>query len=236
MKKVVNLPPGAGIILRKSLLVMRLTIFFLIALCLQVSAKTYSQKITLIEKDAPLTKVFKQIRKQTGYQFFYKDELLQQAAKVNIYLKDVSIEEALKECFKDQPFSYTIIEKTILVKRRDEVRAESKPDATPPVEIKGSVTDEKGVGIEGVSVIVKGTKIGVTTDAGGNYTIDVPDNSSKVLVFSFVGMATQEIPLNGQTTIAVRLQNAVTQQQDIVIIGYGIVRKSDVTGSVSSVS
>jgi TonB-linked SusC/RagA family outer membrane protein len=236
MKKVVKLPPGAGILLRKSLLVMRLTILLLIALCLQVSAKTYSQKITLSEKDASMVKVFKQIKKQTGYQFFYKDELLQQAAKINIHVKDVSIEEALYECFKDQPLSYTIIEKTILVKRRNEVNANPIPDAGPPVEIKGNVTGERGMAIEGVSVIVKGTKIGVTTDVNGDYTINVPDNSSKVLVFSFVGMATQEIPVSGKTTILVQLQTAVSQQQDIVIIGYGIVRKSDVTGSVSSVS
>src|SRR5882757_3232700 len=236
MEKVAKLPPGVRNLLRKTLLVMRLTIFLLLALFLQVSAKTYSQKITLIEKDASLVKIFKQIRKQTGYQFFYKDELLQQAGKVNIRVRNVSIEEALAECFKDQPLSYTIIERTILIKRREEVIVKAMPDVPPPIEIKGNVTDEQGKAVQGVSVIVKGTKIGVTTDANGDYTINVPDNSSKILVFSFIGMAMQEIPMNGKTIISVRLKTEVSQQQDIVIVGYGVVRKSDLTGSVSSVS
>ena len=212
--------------------VIKLTMFLLLAIIVQASAKTYSQKITLAEDRAPLARLFREIKKQTGYQFFYKDELLQQAGKVSIHVKEVSIEEALQACFRDQPLSYTIIEKTVVIKRK-EAPMTIPP---PPVEIKGNVTDEQGKPIQGVSILVKGTKIGAATDANGNYTIDVPDNSSGILVFSYVGMATLEIPIGSKTTIMARLKPEITQQQDIVVIAYGTVKKSDITGSVSSVS
>jgi TonB-linked SusC/RagA family outer membrane protein len=94
---------------------------------------------------------------------------------------------------------------------------------------------DDGIGIPGASVIVKGTTVGTTTDIDGKYSIDVPENG-KVLVFSFVGMETQEIEIGSQTVINVVLQTSTIGLNEVVAIGYGVTKKSDLTGSVSSVT
>src|SRR5580658_7674279 len=96
-------PPGRCFPTKTLLMMTKLTAVLLVSACLQVSAKGYSQKVTLSETDVPLKKVFKEIRRQTGYLFFYSDELLQQARKVTIHLQDASLEQVLDSCFRDQP-------------------------------------------------------------------------------------------------------------------------------------
>src|SRR5882757_3822175 len=104
----------------KTLLVMKLTVVLLIASFLQVSAKTIGQTISISLRNTSLEKVFKEIHKKTGYQFFYQDEMLKQAKKFDINVKDATIEQVLELCFKDQPLNFTIAEKTITVKRKVE--------------------------------------------------------------------------------------------------------------------
>src|SRR5690606_37754115 len=99
--------------------IMKLTTILLIAACLQVSAKGYAQKVSLNQNNISLQKVFEEIRKQTGYQFFYADEVLKEAKRVSVNVKNASIEEVLNVCFKNQPLDYTISEKTIIVKRKE---------------------------------------------------------------------------------------------------------------------
>jgi iron complex outermembrane receptor protein len=107
----------------KTLLIMKLTAIVLLATCLQVSAKGFAQKISLSEKNAPLEKVLLQIKKQSGYQLWYEDKLLQNARPVSISVKDVLLEEALKQVFANQPLSYEVIGKTIAVKEKEKPAA-----------------------------------------------------------------------------------------------------------------
>ncbi|HEY9362652.1 MAG TPA: STN domain-containing protein, partial [Chitinophagaceae bacterium] len=89
---------------------MKFIIFFLFASCLELSATGYSQNITLSHNDVSLKKVIKEIERQSGYNFFYKDKLLKQAKEVSIHINNVSVEEALNSCFKNQPLSYTVLD------------------------------------------------------------------------------------------------------------------------------
>src|SRR6266540_1696352 len=98
--------------LTKTLLIMKFTAILIFSACLVANAKGYSQ-ITLNEKNVPLQKVFKRIQKQSGYDFLFSYELLQQAGKVNIDVRNVTLQQALEECLKDKPLTYTIVEKTI---------------------------------------------------------------------------------------------------------------------------
>ena len=118
----------------KTLLVMKLTALLLIVACLQVSAKGNAQNISISQRNTTLEKVFKEIHRKTGYQFFYQDELLQQAKKFDINVKNASIELVLELCFKDQPLNFTITEKTITIKRKAEVNVSNAPPL-PPVPI-----------------------------------------------------------------------------------------------------
>src|SRR5690349_15369271 len=118
MKLKVNfrVPPGAWTLPTKTFLIMKLTIVLLITGCLQLHATGYAQKISLNEKNASLEKVFKSIRKQTGFYIFYKDDVLKQAGKVTINVSNVSIEEALNQCLHNSTLTFSIVEKTIIVK------------------------------------------------------------------------------------------------------------------------
>lgn len=222
----------------QTLLIMKLATVILLSTCLQVSASGFSQKITLSEKNVPLEKVFMAIEKQTSYVFFFDYALLNKSNKLSIETKNSSLEEVLEKCFKDQPLTYSIVGKTIVIKRREEesnIASADKP-ITPPlaIEVKGKVTNESGDPLAGASIVVKNSNTGTQTDADGLFTIDAPANA--ILLISFVGYETKEIPVkNNNETLSITLTAQENKASEIVVIGYGTARKKDVTGSVSQV-
>jgi TonB-linked SusC/RagA family outer membrane protein len=225
--------------LTKTLLIMKLTAILILMACLQVTAKSYSQKVTLSMRDAPLQKVFKEIQKQTGYNFLYPYELLEKAGKVDVKIYNAPLQEALQQCLQKTTLTYSIVDKTIVIKEKEAEKTVSNPatvSTIPLMIISGKVTDENGKPLQGVSVLIKGSSLGTNTNVNGEFSIDVPDNSSKVLVFSFVGMETQEVNVSGKTTITVTLQNNNQQQKEIVVVGYSEKSKSALTSAVSVVS
>ena len=219
----------------KSLLIMKFLAFFLFVGCLQVSAKTSAQTVTLSGKNLSLEKVFKEIKKQTGYDFWYENKLLQRAGKINVELKNVPLEEALESCLQNQPLSWSVVGKIIVLKEKDQVVNVSQPAPPPPLEVSGSVKNEKGEPIVNASVIVKGTTIGVKSSETGDFRISVPDNTM-TLVISSIGYENLEVKVSSAERIDVTLKIRPTTEEEIVVIGYGTVRKSDLTGSVGSVS
>lgn len=198
--------------------------------CLQVSAGGLSQKISLSVKNAPLEKVLSQIEKQSGYSFWYKTELLKNADKITIELRNASIEETLQKCFEKQSFDYAIIDHTIVLKLKEEEVFYSPPPVTP---VKGKVTTPDGAPLNGVSVIVKNTKKGTSTDAQGNFAISISEGD--VLVFSYVGYEAKEITFSNQSFIAVNLSESKAVLTDVVIVGYGKQNRAALTSAVSTV-
>lgn len=209
----------------------KLTTVLLVSACLQVSAHGYSQKVTLSETDVSLKKVFKEIRKQTGYLFFYSDELLQQARKVSVHLRGAPLTEVLDSCFKDQPLVYDIVDNTIVVKTAP------PPAFSPPADqvvLKGRVTDAKGNPLPGVSVTIKGTDRGVATDDKGGFSIQV--DASATLNFTYIGYEPQDIKVDGRTTLNVTMRLTSAALQDVVVVGYGTQQKTSVTGAVDQIT
>ncbi|MBA4058147.1 MAG: hypothetical protein C0490_25755, partial [Marivirga sp.] len=103
--------------------------------------------------------------------------------------------------------------------------------------VRGRILDDSGTGIPGVNIIIKGTSNGTTSDADGRYTISIPSNSADgILVYSFIGYATQEQPISGRSTIDVTLAADVTSLSEVIVVGYGTQEKRDVTSSISTVS
>jgi TonB-dependent SusC/RagA subfamily outer membrane receptor len=180
------------------------------------------------------------------------------------------LETVLDEVFKNQPLSYSIINKTIVIKKKAEslvdkatnfgsvqyrIEPELNLESSPEFERKmsdiladriqsrekcacchnGKVTDEKGEGLPGVNIVVKGTTKGTTSDAQGQYQLDVTEQGA-VLVFSFVGFESQEVAVGSRTTVNVSLKVSEKGLQEVVVVGYGEQRKSDVAGSSSTVT
>jgi TonB-linked SusC/RagA family outer membrane protein len=220
---------------------MQLTSVLLLAFSLQVSAVGYAQKVTISEKDASLKKVFREIRKQTGYFFIYTNELIQRAAPVTIHVKDANVQEVLNICFSNQPLSYTIDDRIIIVKPRPIIgpkpQAPPPPDITitPERQINGVVSDSTtGNPLAGVTIQVKGGSSGTVTDGQGRFVLVVPDDAT--LVVSYLGYNGKEVAVGSRNIIRVALAAATTGLNQLVVVGYGTQKRSDVTGSIVSVN
>jgi TonB-linked SusC/RagA family outer membrane protein len=182
--------------LTKTLLIMKLTAIILLTVSLAASARGHSQTVTLKEKNAQMQTVFEKIQKQTGYIFWYEDQLIQKTKPVDITIQNASLDQALQLLFKDQPLSYEIVGKTIAITERKPAVVNKEQDKpAPPIEYSGLITDEEGKGLYGASVKVKGTNIGTSTDANGFFKLDVLAVNA-VLEISFVGFEKQAFPIS----------------------------------------
>ena len=207
---------------------MKMTVFLLLAACLQVSAKGYSQKISLSVREASLGQVFKEIQRQSGYSFWYKTRQLDQAAKVTLDLKNASLEETLRQCFKDQPFDYFIVEQNVVIRPRLVI----VEDIAPLVQIKGKVTTTGGKPLSGVSITLKSNKKGTTTDENGDFSITV--HRGDILVISYVGYDTREVTIGDQASLEIALTESNTQLNEIAVIGYGRVSHKNLTSAITT--
>ncbi|MDQ3291381.1 MAG: SusC/RagA family TonB-linked outer membrane protein [Bacteroidota bacterium] len=196
----------------------KLTSLLLLVVCLQVSGKALSQKISISAHNVPLDQVFHTIREQSGYMFIYNNELLKKAKPVNLEVKEAPLEQALNQTFENQPLTYTLLEKTIVIKPK--ANAADNKSSLLNIDIKGKVQDEKGEGLPGVSIQVSGTTLGTVTDANGNFSINAPENAT--LVFSYIGYANQTVPVNGRAQINITLTPDTQALNEVVVTALGI--------------
>lgn len=231
-QKVQTKTSSAG--LRGALLIMKLTAILLLTACLQVSAKGYAQQVSISLKDAPLEKVFVEIQKQAGYQFVYNNRLMQGMNRITIQVKNAPVEKVLQLCFSDQPLTYAIIDKTIIVRSKENKKLDDEP-APLAIDIRGQVEDEEGRPLFGVNVSVKGVFKSVSTNVKGEFVMNEVD-ANATLVFSYVGYETQEIPVQGRTSYRVRLAHSQQALDELMIIGYGTTTKRYATGSVTRIT
>jgi len=203
--------------------------------CLTAIAGANAQTVTLSEENVSLDKVFRQIKKQTGCTFVYRESLLKKAKKVTISLQNGTLEQALELCFRDQPLSYTIINQMVVIdeKKQTSVAAIAVPPS-PAIPVTGKVTNDKGEPLGGASITEKGTTNSTVAADDGSFTISVATIHS-ILVVSYVGFENRELPVNGQTNLAVALTRAEGNLTDIVVVGYGTQRRKDVTGAIASI-
>ncbi len=214
------------------LMVLKFTLILMFTASLQAKAAGYFQNLTISLKNVPIESVFKEIQKQSAYHFFYNERLLKQAKNVTINVSNVSLETVLDICFKDQPISYEIDDKQIVIKLKA-IPAQTKKHLytslqAPFLEITGRVTDAAGEPLIGVSVKVKGSTTGTTTDKEGRFTINTSMNST--LVFSYVGFIVQEITVNDQNAIDVELQEENKALNDVVVTALGIKKEAKSLG------
>ncbi|GLU53328.1 TonB-dependent receptor [Dyadobacter frigoris] len=198
-----------------------------------------SQKISITANGSEVKKVLNQVEKQVDVRFVFSSRLIQSGRKVNVAAQNKPLYEVLDDILTPLGLQYELSGKIIILKRMDNL-----PEPTPPVKsnapkrnISGKVLDEAGLGLPGVSVVLKGTQTGTTTDVDGGFKLEVGDDiaSKAVLVFSFVGFKTQEIVLGSQSSLTINMALEDKSLQEIVVIGYGQVKKSDLTGSVASI-
>jgi TonB-linked SusC/RagA family outer membrane protein len=220
----------------KLLRIMRLTAILLLAACLQVAARSEGQTVSLTVKNAPLKKVFVEIQKQTGLNILVDESLLQKTGKVTLEVHNMPLNEVLNLCLRNEPLAYVIEGGAIVVKPKPASGAvPANIPAPPPIEIKGMVTGENGKPLPNASVKLKGTDKGTSTDADGNFVLQVPDGNY-VLIISYVGYQTREITVSKNSTIQVVLKQADAKIDEVVVVGYSNIKRSELTSAVTVVS
>ncbi len=221
-------------LLTKLLRIMKLTSFLILAFIISVNASSYSQttKLSINIKKGTFVDVLKQIESQSEYYFYYNNDEIKALKDVTITVNKKEIQDVLEELLSGTNLEYKIIDRYIALKKKTEAGAE--PVMQQQKSVTGKVVDSTGSPLPGVTVIVKGTTNGTITDIDGNYTVvKIPDNST--LQFSFVGMKSQEIAVGNQKTINVTLVDETIGIEEVVAIGYGTVKKSDLAGAISQV-
>ncbi|WP_160712878.1 SusC/RagA family TonB-linked outer membrane protein [Chitinophaga solisilvae] len=202
---------------------MKLTAILMLAVSLHLSAKSYSQNVTLKGKRLALYDVFDNISKQTGYEFVYDEKLLQRAGHVNVNVSNASLTDVLSKCLKDKSLNFEIVNKIIVISPKP---AETSISTTrrPAATVQGIVTGADNLPLFNVSVQVKGTTRGTLTNEKGAFTIQA--DSKDMLVFSYLGYDNKEVPVGGNTNISVQLTQSNSQLTGVVVTALGI-KKSE---------
>lgn len=224
---------------QKALRVMKVIVLLLWAGMMGAHAHTYSQdRLNISVVNADLNTLFQQIHQQSGYRIMYQDDVLRRAADrpVTLNMRNASIQELLDKALKGTGLSYRMAGMQIAIHRQSEVEKElSRAVAAAPIDVSGQVRDEKGEALPGASIRVKGASQATVSDINGSFSLKgVPDNA--ILVVSFMGFSQQEIAVNGQSRLSILLKEDNQRLSEVVVIGYGTQKRTNVTGAVSSIN
>ncbi|MBO9563794.1 MAG: SusC/RagA family TonB-linked outer membrane protein [Niastella sp.] len=251
-KALCNSPVLYRLFTNQNMRIMKLMAVLLFTACMQVSAAGFSQTVSLQEKGASPERIFQQIKKQTGYTFWYKLELLEGARNVDVSLRNAPLVQALDIVTKDQPFTYEIIGKTVVIKKRTlHIMQEVVPP--PPVfDIDGRIVDSRGVPLEGISIQVKGSQRGASTNKAGHFIIQGLEQPATITVsgIGYLGLRFRvSQTTEGKTVVALLSANrqaatdaatdttAITAVSSVTMTASGIlitlVQKDDDLGAVT---
>ncbi|MGN6495002.1 MAG: TonB-dependent receptor [Agriterribacter sp.] len=233
---------------------MRLSLLSLIVVCSSVMSlfaknvkgqEILNKKITISFKNESLFDALERIRRLSGVQFFYATNIINPKDKVNVPAKTFTVKELLSEILDPHQLGYVLADDNKIVIRKERIKiniavddegisAPAEETEKKAVEVSGRVIGEAGDPLSGVTVQVKGGGAAAKTDESGFFRLSVPDNAT--LVFSYVGYQNQEIPVDGRSSIEVTLQPVDSKLEEIVVVGYGMQKKVNLTGAVDQVT
>lgn len=216
--------------LKRAINIMKLTVLMLTVCLSQVFAATYAQtaKLTVSAKNETLENVLKQIEKQSEFLFFYNLEEINKNEKISINKEDVNIQDLLNTISANTGLRYAIKDRHIVLYKAEVISSQQSGKKT----ITGIVKDVSGP-IIGVNILEEGTSNGTISDMDGRFTLEVSEDA--VLKFTYVGYLPQEIKITNQKSLNIVMREDSQTLDELVVVGYGSVKKSDLTGSVSSV-
>jgi|GEM_PF-10973 len=227
MKKNLTIGGISPHAVKKALLVMKLTFLLIFVAFLQVSANVNGQgRVSLKLNQVEISRALNSIEKQGVYRFLYNSRLNTIRKKINIDVSDLGIRDVLKNMFDGTDLTYKVLENNLIVILSSTLMIQD-------IKVTGRVTGDNGEGLAGVSISVKGSSIGTATDNSGNFTITVPEKGT--LLISYIGYESQQVAINSQSVINIKLTAARKVMDEVVVIGYGQASKRDLTGSIVKV-
>ena len=208
---------------------MKWCIAFICLFTLNLSANVYSQKniVSLDLSDVSVEQFVKAVKQQTSLKFMYNSSLIRQAGKISVKVENKELKDVLSMVLGKVNLEYEFFNNVILIRQKGEGKSEQQKKKV----VNGTVKDEHGVTLPGVSVLIKGESVGVATDINGKYSITIPENKKEVVfAFSFVGMVPVEVRYTGQDSINVVLKEDVEKIDEVVVNGYFTRKKESYTG------
>ena len=207
-----------------------LAFFMLLGFCAcHATISAQEARIDLKMSDATLSQVFRNIEQLTEYMFIYKSEDVQSIQHINVDVRQTMVRDVLEKCLENTGLSFLFKENVIIIQKKttDQEKKENR--------ITGKVTDEKKEPLPGVTVIIKGTKLGTVTDVDGKYTLAVPVGNN-ALVFSMIGMKQKEEVIGKRTQIDVVMEEEISELEDVVVTGYYTQAKNSFTGAARTIT
>jgi TonB-linked SusC/RagA family outer membrane protein len=218
----------------KFLIVLKLTTILLLISALHLSAASYSQSVTISRKSATLETVLKDIKKQTGFLFFYNGKVNITSKTMDVELRNVPLTEALNSCLANYDLIYSIVDKTIVIRNKIADNAVIEP-VNDKLEISGKVIDSVNHStIPGVNITLKNNKaVHAQTNGNGEFKIEV--SQGDILVFTFIGYKPKEVKVTDTKSIVVSLSPKINAMNDVVVTGYQVIKKDNYTGSAITI-
>ena len=216
----------------KTLITMKLTFLLVIVFSLNGYTKGFSQ-ITIHADNTSLEKIFDQVEKQSGYSFFYKVSSVKKTS-ISVDLKDAGIEHALSAILKNQPFVYSIVDKTVVIKAKPKNNDTDETAQNQQITVTGKVVDENNDPLERVTIKEKGGSNLTISKTDGSFTLTLKGKGA--LTFSMIGYQSKEINIANKTNLIVQLNRAVHEIDEVVVVGYGTQKKENLTGAIATIS
>lgn len=214
-------------------LIMRLSILFLfLSVGMALAENTYAQstEISVKLKNETIAKVLEAIEGQSEFTFVYDSRIINTNKKVSVEITRRNIFDVLNQLFAQTDITYTIVDKKIILNNKEK-SASTGPQQSK--KITGRIVDEKGEAVIGANILVEGTTNGAVTDIDGHFTIQAPADA--ILKISYIGYLEQRIKVGNNSVIPITLKEDTQKLDEVIVVGYGTMKKSDITGSVASV-
>src|SRR6187549_183271 len=212
----------------KIMRIMKVTTLLMLVLCLQLTMFANGQeKITVVARNTVWSKALSAVEKASDYRFVYSSDIAPVNKKIDLVVRDADLPEVMEKLLYNTDLSYKVMPDNLVV-------LFSKVNVAPEITVKGRVTDENGSPLAGASIRVKDSKLGVSANSNGEFSITVPDDA--VLIFSYVGYDEKQVSVSGQSTINASLKASAKVQDQVVVIGYGTATKRDLTGSIVKIA
>ncbi|WP_449435447.1 SusC/RagA family TonB-linked outer membrane protein [Pedobacter steynii] len=212
---------------------MKLIIVIMTTCLMQVSAASFGQKVTIVRDNIALTEIFKEIRKQTGYNVLWQPDKINTTVKLNLKVKDEDLDKVLDLVLKNRNLTYSIADKTIRIKYEESTFLERLVDRWAAIDVHGRVVDSLGYGLAGASVGVKGSSLTTSTGANGSFQLKGVEEGA-TLVITYIGYITREVVVNKEFNLIV-LKQSSSKLDEVQVIAYGTTTQRLSTGNVSTV-
>lgn len=228
--------------LRKLFLIVRMTVIISFFLTVQVFGSAYSQatKLSLEMENTSLEGVINEIRDQSDFRFLYNHEEIQHVQNVNVTREGVTVEEILDHILKDYDLDYRVVNQVVIITpapgKTKQAVEETAPEMIQRITYTGTVVDEFGDPVPFAAVVIKGTTLGTAADAGGNFTLEVPEGDYEAIVASSVGFISHQILIGEGNYFEFVLRTDIAGMEEVVVTGYASISRERATGSFEKVS